>query len=143
MTTAAAAAGSSASHAGTAALRRRKINNLAQSLGRMAHVKSKTVTWLKLHEKSSYSADQASTVSSRMVPSVLTLRLPSAPLLSSSTTPPFVLRSPLNAWAPEFVPPLPLSCSFCAQATDITSVTYNIMLPSPYVLCCASCASKK
>lgn len=136
------AAGTAAATAVSVPARRRKINNLAQSLGRMAHVKAKTVAWLKMYEKSQ-SPDSPCTVSLRNVPSILTLRVP--PPSSGLAPPPaqLSLQSPLSAWSPDVRLPLPVVCSFCATATDTATVSYNVMLPCPYVLSCASCAAKK
>jgi hypothetical protein len=151
-TAAAAAAAAAAATAASVPARRRKINNLAQSLGRMAHVKSKTVAWLKMYEKSQ-SPDSPCTVSLRNVPSILTLRVPPRPRPSPRPSPPssglapataqLSLHSPLSAWSPDVRLPLPVVCSFCATATDTATVSYNVMLPCPYVLSCASCAAKK
>lgn len=121
--------------------RRRKVNNLTQSLGRLAHVKSKTLAWLKLYDKAR-SRDTPSSVSVHMYPSVLTLHpppqvLPPVPLSSP------LMPTPLSAWSAEVPPPLTLCCSFCAQPVSRPLISYNFMLPSPYVLTCASCLAKK
>lgn len=117
--------------------RRRKVNNLTQSLGRMAHVKSKTMAWLKLYEKGR-SRDTPSAVSLASYPSVLALQpcAPPPPLPTSLS-----IASPLAAWAPELHPPIPFGCSFCGSRTHPHAVSFNLMLPTPYVLTCAACAS--
>lgn len=108
----------------------------------MAHVKGKTLAWLKLYDKVR-SRDSPSSVSVHTFPSVFTLRPPLPPALAPSERLPIVLPTPTSTWAADLPPPLPFACSFCGHATAEPVVTYNFMLPSPYVLTCASCAAKK
>lgn len=117
--------------------RKRKGNNLAQSLGRMAHVKSKTVTWLKGFDKQIV----------RDAP--FSIFLPSVPspshLFCSATTSQATptVSSPMLEWPSDrCCLPLHVTCSFCSGPTrgdNACEVTYNYMLPRPFVLTCAAC----
>jgi hypothetical protein len=126
---------------GAAGSRRRKVNNLTQSLGRMAHVKSKTLAWLKLYEKGR-SRDTPSAVSLHAYPSVHALQPCAAPLPPiADAAAALSIPSPLTAWAPELHPPVPFACSFCASRMPHHAVSFNLMLPAPYVLTCEACAA--
>lgn len=121
--------------------RRRKANNLAQSLGRMSHVKSNTVTWLKSFEKQ-VMRDVPVAIHMYTTPpcdSVLPVGLSS----SASSAP--VVSTPVSFW------PLQggnldvqVRCSFCAHPIvgGTYSVHHNYMLSSPYVLACTKCCEK-
>ena len=123
--------------------RRRKANNLAQSLGRMAHVKSNAVTWLKSFDKQ-VQRDVPVAIHMYTSPCVDSLQ----PVVTGGTGTD-VLPTPVSFW------PLPdsltlaqlnlqVACSFCASpiAGEAYTVHHNYMLSSPYVLACTGCSEK-
>jgi hypothetical protein len=120
--------------------RKRKGNNLAQSLGRMAHVKGKTVTWLKSFDKQ-FARDAPYSVFLSAVPS-------STHLLTCFAAPPVgstVITSPMLEWpSAHCCLPVHVTCSFCNQvlAPGAVHVTHNYMLPRPFVLTCHACLKK-
>jgi hypothetical protein len=117
--------------------KRRKVNNLAQSLGRMAHVKNKTVALLKTFEKQ-VSKESACSIHFDATPPacVLTVQV-------TTGVPTPVLASPSTWWAADAPNLVNLACSFCASAAlPIDAVFYNPMLACPYVLACSTCTLK-
>lgn len=119
----------------------RKGSNLAQSLGRIAHVKGKTVAWLKGFDKMCQK-DAPVSVSIATSPSAYTLRPVTCTASSTSVT----LRSPLQEYGGtlSYCLPVYLTCSFCQdQVRGVEyGVSYNPMLPVPFVVTCCSCAKK-
>lgn len=120
--------------------RKRKANNLAQSLGRMAHVKAKTVTWLKTFDKQ-VARDAPYSIFLQHVPSPS--HLYSDPLAAPGDGAATVNPTPLLEWpSPQCCLPVQVSCSFChavLQRDEAYQVMYNYMLPRPFVLTCNTC----
>lgn len=121
--------------------RRRKANNLAQSLGRMAHVKSNTVTWLKSFEKQ-VMRDVPVAIHMYTTPPADSMR----PVATSGAV---IVSSPLSSWPLHDGVTLAqvnvqVTCSFCSKPIhgETYTVHYNFLLPSPYVLACAECSEK-
>ncbi len=123
--------------------RRRRTNNLAQSLGRMMQVKNNTAEWLKGVDRVQ-GRDGPRSVSLHSIPPSLFL-VP--PVVSESITETAwearpLLHSPLDAWTGGTDLPVRYACSFCLQpfaAGVHIDVEYNPMLPSPFVLTCLAC----
>jgi hypothetical protein len=124
--------------------RKRKANNLAQSLGRVAHVKSNTISWLRTFDKQS-ARDDAHSVHMFTVPPSHTL-----PRLFPGDAQAHI-SAPLNFCPTPDQPRLPVqvSCAFCKRvltaAAGHTSgagalVHHNPVLPVPYVVCCELCS---
>lgn len=116
----------------------RKTSNLAQSLGRIAHVKGKTVAWLKGFDKLSHK-DAPVSVSMSTAPSAHTLH----PVACAAST--ITLRTPLHEFATlPCCSPVQFMCSFCTDQVRDTDygVSYNPMLPMPFVVTCCNCAKK-
>ena len=126
-------------------------NNLTVSLGRMTHVKSKTLSWMKGFEKLS-TYNTAVSGSLHDTPPVQNIeKTPCAPsCLFTSTTKNntnVLLASPVQHWTPatmastRHAPSLSFLCSFCNAPMDLhnINVNFNAMLPVPYVLTCNSC----
>jgi len=120
--------------------RKRKANNLAQSLGRMAHVKGKTVTWLKTFEKQVV-RDAPYSVFLQQVPSPT--HLYSDPVAPAGIPGVPAIQSPLLEWpSAKCCLPVQVSCSFCHAPIvpeEAYQVMYNYMLPRPFVLTCNTC----
>lgn len=116
--------------------RKRKGNNLAQSLGRMAHVKGKTVTWLKTFDKQVV-RDAPYSIFLQHVPSPSYLFSDAVAGTATSA----VISSPTLEWpSVHCCLPVQVTCSFCqAVITGGYEVRYNYMLPRPFVLACHTC----
>lgn len=112
-----------------------KSGNLAQSLGRITHVKSKTITWLKSLDKLS-AREGVTCVSAAHLPPVSTL----APLHPAGNV---TLRTPVAEFPQSgCCLPVQLHCSFCeAQVRGVAyEVMYNSLLPLPFVITCEPCS---
>ena len=123
---------------GAPAPKRRKVNNLAQSLGRMAHVKNKTVALLKTFEKQ-VSKESACSIHFDATPpcSLLTVQ---GTVHSTNLH----LSSPSTWWTMDGPEHVTFACSFCTSSTlPPKAVFFNPMLPSPYVLACTGCLDEK
>jgi hypothetical protein len=120
----------------------RKTSNLAQSLGRITHVKAKTVTWLKGFDKTCQ-RDAPVPVSAPSAPSAHTLQcLPFGPRHGGRDV---TLHSPLVEYGtPPCCLPLGVTCSFCSTQVCANEyrVCYNYMLPLPFVIACTHCSKK-
>lgn len=121
--------------------RRRKTNNLAQSLGRMSHVKSNTVTWLKLFDKQ-VTRDVPVAIHMHTTPTRDSLQ----PVDTGGTR---VVATPLCFWPVHNGVTLrqvdvQVCCSFCngVIVDNKYSVHHNYMLSNPYVLACDACGEK-
>jgi hypothetical protein len=136
----------------------RKVNNLAISLGRMCHLKGKTLQWLKSFDKAGRRQAPMS-VSVYATPSSFVARTqplqdpPRPRRTDSPSRPKLVIDSPVLAWSSPSVPSscfagpnvgsICFACSFCdksmVRGVDPIAVSFNAMLPCPYVLTCVAC----
>jgi hypothetical protein len=145
--------------------KRRKVNNLTVSLGRMAHVKSKTLHWMKTFDKA-VQGHAAVSVSFFITPSVkhddndgrvssgreaALFHGDDAPAPATGETSGAVVSPWVNPYcdALPFVTrthPFLFTCSFCDGVTSSqprhVSLSFNGMLPRPHVFTCALCARK-
>ena len=132
--------------------KRKTLNNLALSLGRMTHVKTKTLASMKsLHKVCNSDCVVAVSIDkiqlrhhlrhhshliSTTVPAVARARAPHLNPINSLT-----LQSPLETWMPLLPHNVNHTCSFCGETVSdgLFSVHFNFMLPAPFVICCTSC----
>lgn len=118
---------------------RAKPTNVSQSLGRLSHVKTRTVTWLRAIEKlqakdAPISAAMHTVPGSKLMQSVEGNE--SGTKRGSNTT----LHTPMATWGAPSAN-VQFTCSFCAHPTSALHVRYNYMLPLPYTVSCNACVS--
>ena len=137
----------------------RKVNNLKVSLGRMGYVKGKTLQWLKLFEKAGRRHTPVSVnvyvTPVFVAPQVLEPYVQLANTQQSAedvlNRTQVIINSPVSSWLSS--PCLAVrssvpcciffTCSFCEKpllrGVDLILVSFNAMLPYPYVLTCVDC----
>lgn len=124
-------------------------NNLTVSLGRMTHIKAKTLSWMKGFDKlSTYNmAVSGCFHNTPRVHDLQKTRVSPVVVVGGHGSTNILLASPVEHWTPSttvsthHTPSLSFLCSFCnvPMLMHDINVNFNAMLPSPYVLTCNSC----
>lgn len=121
-----------------------KPTNVSQSLGRLTHIKTRTVIWLRTIEKLQAKDAPVSAALHDVPASVMLEKVERGKVNGAGRGEQPVLRTPLAHWGAETTMPVVAhTCSFCTLPADPTSmhVSYNFMLPLPYTVSCAACVS--
>lgn len=119
---------------------RAKATNVSQSLGRLSHVKARTVTWLRAIEKlqakdAPVSAAMHTVPGSKLMHSVI-----AHTTTTKRAKPATLVHTPVANWGAPSAN-VEFTCSFCTQPTSAMHVRYNYMLPLPYTVSCNACVS--
>lgn len=125
-----------------------KATNVSQSLGRLTHVKTRTVTWLRAIEKLQPKDVPVSASMYTVPPSALLERGHETQQRAEETGGKRAkiartrLHTPLANWGAPTAH-VEYTCSFCQLPTtlDAMHVRYNYMLPLPYTVSCDACVS--
>lgn len=140
---------------------RAKPTNVSQSLGRLTHIKTRTVIWLRTIEKLQ-PKDAPISAALHDVPASVMLNTgmgykvgighatnhqaeqsdqAASQEVGNHPLEQPTLRTPLAHWGAHT--PIAHTCSFCGLRAhaDSMHVSYNYMLPLPYTVSCAACVS--
>lgn len=144
-TTAATVTTATATATATAGKRHRKKTTISQRVVRLQQAKTASSEWVRDIAKSYGVLDSAQCSARDNTPSQHVLGrvlLPSSSSSSSSLDSP-ILSTPLSCWSHQHTSSLTLpvryGCSSCDTPLKVANISFNPILPLPYVLVCDDC----